>query len=253
MSTNPAPTPTLQCKECDYQNEPERVYCHNCGAKLDRSVLPKEEQIRRESPDRARKRIMKMTNPAGSVVRRELGALVKTLVCAVLVAMVVQAMRVPETLPSKSDAPPRLLASDLGNLAESATPQTGSFTEAEINTYLKSKVIPKGSVPGVEVKRAYIDLEPGTARIGIEKAIYGYSIYMGSLYRVEASNGVLYAVNIGGNIGRLPIHPRIMERVSPWMLDSLAEAMKREWALLGKMKTVLILKDRVNLESKGKK
>jgi hypothetical protein len=37
------------------------------------------------------------------------------------------------------------------------------------------------------------------------------------------------------------------------MLDSLAEAMKREWALLGKMKTVLILKDRVNLESKGKK
>ncbi|HEV7401517.1 MAG TPA: hypothetical protein VGO11_01275 [Chthoniobacteraceae bacterium] len=253
MATNPPPTPTLKCKECDYQNEPERVYCHNCGAKLDRSVLPKEEQIRRESPDRARKRIMKMTNPAASVLRRELGALVKTVVSAVVVAMIVQAMREPATLPKKSEAPPRLVASDLGNLADSATPLSGFFTEDEINTYLKSKVIPKGSVPGVEVKRAYIDLEPGTARIGVEKSLYGYPIYMATLYRVEASNGVLVAVNIGGSIGRLPIHPLIMERVSPLMFGSLAEALKREYGLLGKMQSVLIRKDRVDLVSKGKK
>jgi hypothetical protein len=254
MSTNPAPTPTLQCKECEYQNEPERVYCHNCGAKLDRSVLPKEEQIRRESPDRARKRIMKMTNPAASVLRRELGALVKTVIFAVLAAMLVQALREPENLPpAKSNALPRLVASDLGNLADSATPQAGSFTEAELNTYLKSKVMPKGSMPGVEVKRAYIDLEPGTVRIGLEKAIYGYSIYMGSLYHVEASNGVLVVVNIGGNIGRLPIHPLIMERVSPWALGSLSDAMQREFALIKKMQTVLVRKDRVDMVSKGRK
>src|SRR3954470_20899329 len=112
MSTNSAPAPTLQCKECEYQNEPERVYCHNCGAKLDRSVLPKEEQIRRESPDKARKRIMKMTNPGASRVRRELGALVKTLIFAALVACLVQALRAPDHLPpAKSDAPARLLAS----------------------------------------------------------------------------------------------------------------------------------------------
>jgi hypothetical protein len=254
MATNPASSPTLQCKECEYQNEPERVYCHNCGAKLDRSVLPKEEQIRRESPDRARKRIMKMTNPAGSVARREIGALVKTVVCAVLVAMVVQALRAPANLPPpKSDALPRLVASDLGDLAEAPMPRAGAFTEDELNTYLRGKTVAKGSLPGAEFKRAYVDLEPGTARIGVEKAIYGYSIYMGTLYRVEASNGVLVMVNIGGNIGRLPIHPWIMERVSPLMFGSLAEALQREIGLLNKMQTLVIRKDRVEMVSRGKK
>lgn len=254
MASNPAPPPTLQCKECDYQNEPERVYCHNCGAKLDRSVLPKEEQIRRESPDRARKRIMKMTNPAGSRLRRELGTLVKTIIFAVLVAMLVQAMRAPANLPdAKSAAAPRLLASELGNLAESPAPLRASFTEEEINAYLRSKTIAKGSLPGVEFKRAYLDLEPGTARLGVEKTIYGYPIYLGTLYRVEATNGVLISINIGGNVGRLPIHRALMERLSPMLFGSFAEAMQRDLGLLQKMQSLLIRKDQVDFVSKGKK
>jgi hypothetical protein len=37
----------LACTECQHQNEVQRIYCHNCGAKLDRSALletrPKED------------------------------------------------------------------------------------------------------------------------------------------------------------------------------------------------------------------
>jgi hypothetical protein len=255
MSTNPAPTPTLQCKECQYENEPERVYCHNCGAKLDRSVLPKEEQIRRESPDRARKRIMKMTNPGASRFRRELGALVKTIICAVFAAALVQALRAPEHIPaSKSDAPARLLASDLNDIAEAPSPKAIRLTEEDINSYLRTgKVVAKGSIPGVEFKRAYIDLEPGTALVGVEKSLYGYSLYMGALYRVEASSGVLITTNIGGNVGRLAIHPLIMERVAPLLFGSLADAMKREYRLLGQMQTVIVRKDTVDMVGKGKK
>src|SRR3954447_16074507 len=100
MSTNPAPSQTLQCKECQYENEPERVYCHNCGAKLDRSVLPKEEEVRRESPERARRRIMRMANPSSNVVKREIGALFKTLFFAVLAACIIQCLRPPDGIPS---------------------------------------------------------------------------------------------------------------------------------------------------------
>src|SRR3954465_14490053 len=118
-----APEPqaiTLTCKDCGYNNEPERVYCHNCGAKLDRSVLPKEEQLRRESPEKARKRIMKMTNPGSSVVKRELSAFVKTIVFALLAAILIAMVRPPETVPPmQSEAPARLLASDLSDLAQS--------------------------------------------------------------------------------------------------------------------------------------
>lgn len=254
MSTNSAPSPTLQCKECAYENEPERVYCHNCGAKLDRSVLPKEEQIRRESPAKARKRIIKMTNPGNSPFRRELSALVKTIIYASLAAMVIEMARPPENVPpAKTEPQTRLLSSDLSEIAQSPIPKAGTFTEAEINSYLKGKVVGKGDLPGVEFKRAYVDLEPGTARIIMEKAIYGYSLYMGTLYRVEASSGVLTATNLGGNIGRLPIHPLIMERVTPYLFGTFAEATKREYGLLTQMQSVVIRKDRVDVVGKGTK
>ena len=30
---------TLICPECRCENDPKRIYCHDCGARLDRSVL----------------------------------------------------------------------------------------------------------------------------------------------------------------------------------------------------------------------
>ena len=51
---------TLTCKQCNYENEAERIYCHNCGAKLDRSVVPQEKKME-ESPDKQRKRVKKLT------------------------------------------------------------------------------------------------------------------------------------------------------------------------------------------------
>lgn len=32
----------LICTQCNHENEVERIYCHNCGSKLDRSQLPVE-------------------------------------------------------------------------------------------------------------------------------------------------------------------------------------------------------------------
>jgi hypothetical protein len=156
--------------------------------------------------------------------------------------------------PAKSESLTRLVSSDLGDLAQSPTPKAGSFTEAEINAYLRTgKVVAKGDLPGVEFKRAFLELQPGTVRVVMEKAIFGYSLYLGSLYRVEASNGVLIATNLGGNIGRLPIHPLIMERISPFIFSSLAEALKREYGIVAQMQTVVVRKGRVDMVSKGKK
>src|SRR3982751_1779111 len=113
MSTNPAPTPTLQCKECAYENEPERVYCHNCGAKLDRSVLPKEDQLRRESPDRARKRIMRMTNPGASPVRYAITTTLKVLAWAAFIAVGILTCLAPDNVPPlKGEISTRMVSSD---------------------------------------------------------------------------------------------------------------------------------------------
>ena len=60
MATTPS-GPTLTCSQCGFANETERVYCHNCGAKLDRSLLPKATETSKDSVAKVRKRVQKMT------------------------------------------------------------------------------------------------------------------------------------------------------------------------------------------------
>ena len=86
MPTKPEPEATLPCEQCGYANEPERVYCHNCGAKLDRSLLPKTTEKPPERPEKARKRIEKMTNPKSGGVGREIKALFKVAFFSALLA-----------------------------------------------------------------------------------------------------------------------------------------------------------------------
>src|SRR4051812_15730045 len=99
MSSSPQ---TLECTECSFANELERVYCHNCGAKLDRTVLPRDEDEESQaSRDKARKRVARMTNPARKKVVREMKIAAKVLGGAMLLAFCLQAAREPEGLPSK--------------------------------------------------------------------------------------------------------------------------------------------------------
>jgi uncharacterized membrane protein YvbJ len=47
------------CTECRHENESERVYCHGCGARLDRTAVKKA----KEAPEDAQKRVKKMFDP----------------------------------------------------------------------------------------------------------------------------------------------------------------------------------------------
>lgn len=247
------PAPTLPCKECGYVNEPERVYCHNCGAKLDRSVLPKEEQLRREAPERARKRIMRMANPGGSWIKSALFNTLKALAYGVVAAAVIVAFRTPEGAPpEKAGLSEHIVGSELSDTVNSRTPRTVRFTQNDINYFLSSGRLKKdSSVPGVEFKRAYVVFLPGNCQVGIEKSLFGLPIYFGTTYRVEANAGVFIAANVAGNIGRLPIHPAIMKWLGPLLFKNLGEAMKTELDEVKQAQALRVDKGIVTILSKG--
>ena len=51
----------LICPDCRNENEIERIYCHDCGTKLDRSKLKKDKSIvKEEKPEETQKRIRRM-------------------------------------------------------------------------------------------------------------------------------------------------------------------------------------------------
>lgn len=246
--------PTLTCKQCSYVNEPERVYCHNCGQKLDRSVLPKESEIRRESPEKAQKRIRKMTNPGSNPIVQEGRVLVKTLAWAALVAAIIQMAREPDGAPAKqSQIPLRPVSTEVSQLVESPQPRQLILSELELNYLLKTQVKAKESpVPGIKFERAYTILLPDEARVGVQQAVWGYPLHAAMGFKPEFNNGVFRPKLVSGNIGRLPVHPALMEYVSyAFPFRNLWVALKRERDQIQKLRDIKVEKGRVTLISRG--
>lgn len=248
-----SPTLTLTCKQCGYVNEPERVYCHNCGTKLDRSVLPKEGEVRRETPQKAQQRIKKMTNPGANPVQREGMAFVKTIGFALLAAGLIQMLRPPaDAPPEKNELATRFISSELMELASSPQPRAIAFSEADLNASLKQMAKPgTGSI--AKFDRAYVNLTPSKARFGMQQSFWGFPLHAGIGFRPEFKGGTFNPVLVSGNIGRLPVHPALMPYVSYAFppFRKLKSTVKRELEYLQKMQDIRVEKGRVILVSRG--
>jgi hypothetical protein len=252
MSTNPSPSASLPCEQCGYLNEPERVYCHNCGTKLDRSLLPKSEEKKQESPEKARKRITKMTNPQRGWFWVEIKTFFKVLIYAALTAAIFLIAQAPDGVPdAKKEATMRLVSSDMMEALESPTPRALSFTEDEVNQYLKQMLKAKeGAIPGVQFTRAYVNLRPGAIRINSENSAWGFPVYSGVDYRLEVKDGKFSATVIGGNFGRLAVDPQLM-RYAEMAFESLRTSLQRERKQMDRMQSVKVEDKRIDLVTKG--
>ena len=237
--------PTLTCKQCNYANEAERVYCHNCGAKLDRSLLPKEPAKARESEAKTRKRVRKLVTPARGFFTNWHRTLLNTLVFALSAGALIQAARPPAGVPpvlTKEDilAAPNLLG-QIGEVLMYPTPQARQLPETTINLYLASAIKPTGDTSQDYFKfdRAFVNLGQDVIKITAQESVFDYPVYAGASYKLSIAGGKLVADNVGGNLGRLPVHPMIMEYCGV-AFQQLWDALQREKSLLDRMQSVSV-------------
>src|ERR1700677_54606 len=101
MASNPPKTANLPCPQCGFVNEAERVYCHNCGSKLDCSLLPTHDEQGEDSPAKARKRISKMTNPKTGFIFQEVKTFLKVEISAAIVAVLFLIAQKPDEVPEE--------------------------------------------------------------------------------------------------------------------------------------------------------
>jgi hypothetical protein len=102
----------------------------------------------------------------------------------------------------------------------------------------------------VKFERAFAQLEPGVIRVGIEQTLGGYPIYSGVGYKLQIKGNRLAATNVGGNFGRLQVHPALMEYASA-AFNKLWGAMTREKEQLDKMASVRVDKGTITFVTKG--
>ncbi len=206
----------LLCPDCRHENEPERIYCHNCGARLDRSSVIKEKREAGESDGQTQKRLKKMFDPGRGRGKRLVAKLAKTILSALILAAVIVIIMPPPDLlpPSRNYSFAPMINMDMVSALSSGQPATLVYNEEQVNSYLASIVRRKDS-PAAEgffpLRRILVKFREGECGINIERQFFGLSIYSGSSYRVRVENGKIMSSDNGGYIGRMAIHPSLVK------------------------------------------
>jgi len=255
------PLPTLVCKECSYVNEGERVYCHNCGAKLDREGLIAQQQKQVISPEKQQREIRKLMRPGENVLATTWRSLWKTVTLAALAAALFSAAMPPESMvpmPNKdelTDTPQLDVA--LEKLTGAATGQRIAISEAQVNAYLKRerfKKVPELVNKLIPLQRAFVNFNKDSCRLTVQANIGGYDLplYVGLTGKLRADPKTgLAATCTGGNIGRLPIPSFIAEQAGP-AVPVLLGSFRHEKELLEKIGAVQVEEGQIILGSRGR-
>src|ERR1043166_4696895 len=136
MKTDPR---RLVCLQCKHENEIERVYCHNCGEKLDRSLLPNDESKAADDRKKSGRQVKNMMNPNRFALMRSVKTFVLIILFAAIVAAVFLAVQPPDNVPpAKSD---RIPLSDVketwSGMMNHRLAVRVNFTEFDTNYYLQ--------------------------------------------------------------------------------------------------------------------
>ncbi len=235
-------TTMLVCKQCNFENEPERVYCHNCGAKLDRSVLPPE-ATRREDPVVVQERVRKMVSPRrGMGLRGVKHFLISVVTAAALAALVCMALP-SGALPNLSrdavmDAPS--ITDDMEAQQQSPGSHRLAYSDDQINAFLESSVRGKGDTAGYLVAkfdRVFVHFDEGRCAITSVYSLFGLPLYATTVQAVKIENNALVTETLGGNFGRLRFSARAMKALDP-LFAPLWKVLDRDRSLLSKMQSV---------------
>ncbi len=220
----------LTCPDCRHENEPERIYCHNCGARLDRSALKKEKVVPDDEGGAARQHLERMFDPTRNRNKLVALKLLKLVLGALAVAVLIQMLLPPDLPePKKADVFAPMINMDLFTALESHNPPQLVYNEDQVNAYLDSAIRKKQS-PAQEgffpIRRIFVQLEEGLCRINVGHRFFGFPLCLSGFYHVSVEQGKIEAVNTGGSIGRMPIHPALMRG-----LDFL---FRKTWATLAR-------------------
>jgi hypothetical protein len=231
----------ITCPECQHANEPERVYCHNCGARLDRSQLVKEKASQAPTASDSRQHLQKMFNPRRGQGLRSAVKLAKILVGAVICAAIIVMLLPPDLPPEPKNytfAP--MIGMDLTSALSSRRTAPLVYDETQVNSFLASNLRRKDS-PAKQgyfpLERILVRFDEGACSITTKRMLYKLPIYSGGSYRVSLDNGKIVATSNGGFIGRLAIPSTLMKAAAP-LLEKTWSSLARERSAVARLAAI---------------
>ncbi len=229
----------LVCPECRRENEPERIYCHDCGARLDRSALAKAPQ-KEEDPNATKRRVQSMFDPGRALMKKRFFDMSKLVLGALALAGLIQMIRTPD-LPEKPKEAmlPVQISLDLENASMTPGSAPLRYTDEQMNQYLGYSLKSKQTVLSkyLNFERAIVTFEQDLCRLTVERSLFGFPLSTTSAFTASVQDGNVVVKNRGGAIGRMPVHPLVMQ-YSGFLFSDLAAVLERERKSVAKLAAV---------------
>jgi len=272
------------CRQCGFENDSTRVFCHNCGTRLTEAGTPAgpppvappasggapsvgklyippaqtEPKIdpKAKPPVKPpiRSRSMDAPEKKPSFVR----AIVSTAILGAALAAIIQMFRPIDGVPPVQP-PNEPQAAELGQNAETCAnspyPRVLPVTTAQVNNFLAVRIVSASVAdePAYRPKfvRAFVQPGNGEFRFFIEEKLGQLPIYI-YLIKEPVLNGTSVSMNNkGGGIGRLPIHPSLLPLVQR-LVDPVLTSVDESLGSLRNVSAVTVTPAGASLSWQGK-
>ncbi len=162
----------------------------------------------------------------------------KLIVAAGVAAALLLMLWPPANLPpaKKSETLPPQISLDLESLTQYQKPPQLRYSEEEINAYLAyilGKKKEKLDHFLLDFDRAVVSFHPGRSEVTVGRSIFGYSVFVSNDFTVEGGGDKRHATSAGGAIGRMPVHPALMQHAS-FLFNDVTAALDRERKLIAR-------------------
>lgn len=238
----------IKCGQCGHENDLTRVFCQNCGTRLERG----EQAPAPTGPSITPVPVKRKSKPQGPSAIAMLGQFVKAIVSlaffGAVLALLIQVGRSPDGIPAAPTVVDESAASGLYDALKASTSSPFrrppmEIKQEQINNYLASRLAgasASGPSLGAQFARAFVVLNDGTFQFYVERRYLGLSVY----FRIDCEplagpEGATAFVK-GGAIGRMPVHPTIMHVVQGRIITPAVDALSEQVALLRKADDVKI-------------
>ncbi|MBU3665124.1 MAG: zinc ribbon domain-containing protein [Chthoniobacterales bacterium] len=197
----------LSCANCGYDNDPTRVYCHNCGLRLERGSAPFAPPTGFSPPGEVEQK--KRRQRARLAWGKYFAAFCRLVILAGLAAAAVLAFLPPADLPAPlapDDACASRITSLIADSASADGKRSFAVPSSELVTSFVTLVKFRPASGLLHPKRVYAVPGEGDVRVGIEASLsVGPRIYFEGVYAPEEDAAGMRLVARSFSIGRLPL------------------------------------------------
>ncbi len=223
----------IKCNQCGHENDLTRVFCQNCGARLERPEGMAAPKISGPTKVPTGPRKLKTGMSFGAAAGKVLRATISTIIIAALIALLIQMARKPADVPEARPANDAVATQNFQLLSTMAgSPYATGFDlkQDQINNYLAARIVPAAAPEGATVRaqfqRAFVTLGSGEVTFYIEQKFLGLPIYMYVTGVPEKEGTTTTFRTTGGGVGHVKLGAKLaplVEKVVAPVVASVSE------------------------------